>query len=231
MAVGSTVHRGCAIEQHTLDVAKLTLFPPTGAQTLFQREFFVVPAPQVRPVDRWFVDEILPHERVYLDYARRLVRNDDEAGDIVQEVYTRLFGLDGWSAIANPPAYVMRMIHNQAVERIRRARVVTMRPLPAPTLFEIADETPDSFRIVAGKTQMARVQRAIAALPDACRIALTRRRFAEETPREIAHDLGISVSTFEKRLARAVELLTRALTPQERCSEERSDEAREKMLL
>lgn len=192
-------------------------------------------APQVRPIDRWFVDEVLPSERAYLDYARRTVRNDEEAGDIVQDVYARLFTLDGWSAIANPPGYVMRMIHNQAIERIRQARVVTMQPLPAPVLFEIADDTPDAFRVVAGRTQMARVQQAIAALPERCRIALVRRRFAEETPREIASDLGISVSTFEKRLARAVELLTHALTPQERAegqaAEARSAEPREKMLL
>jgi RNA polymerase sigma-70 factor (ECF subfamily) len=173
-----------------------------------------VTAPNVRPIDRWFVDEVLPHERAYLDYARRAARSDDEAGDIVQEAYAKIFTLDGWAAIANPPGYVMRMIRNLAVGRIRQARVVTMQPLPPSALCEIADEAPDSFRVIAGRTQMARVQQAISQLPDRCRVALVRRRFAEETPREIAHDLGISVSTFEKRLARAVELLTYALTPQ-----------------
>jgi RNA polymerase sigma-70 factor (ECF subfamily) len=190
-----------------------------------------VTAPQVRPIDRWFVDEVLPHERAYLAYARRTVRNDEEAGDIVQDVYAKLFTLDGWSAIANPPGYVMRMIHNQAIERIRQARVVTMQPLPELSLHEVADDTPDSFRTVAARMQMAHVQKAIATLPERCRIALVRRRFAEETPREIASDLGISVSTFEKRLARAVELLTHALTPQDRTCEAPSEDVREKMLL
>lgn len=192
-------------------------------------------APQVRPIDRWFIDEVLPHERAYLDYARRTMRNDEEAGDIVQEVYSKLFTLDGWSAIANPPGYVMRMIRNQAIERIRRARVVAKQALPAPALLDIADDTPDAFRIVAARTQMERVHKAIATLPDRCRVALLRRRFAEETPREIASDLGISVSTFEKRLARAVELLTHAMTPQDRSAGERPDqscgETQEKVLL
>ena len=184
-------------------------------------------APNVRPIDRWFVDEVLPHERAYIDYARRTVRNDDEAGDIVQEVYVKIFTLDGWAAIANPPGYVMRMIRNLAVERIRQARVVTMQPLPPAALSEVADEAPDSFRVVAARRQMAHVQQAISHLPDRCRVALVRRRFAEETPREIAHDLGISVSTFEKRLARAVELLTYALTPQSRSAEPQSPKERE----
>ncbi|AHE53256.1 RNA polymerase sigma factor [Sphingomonas sanxanigenens] len=188
-------------------------------------------APYVRPIDRWFMDEVLPHERAYLDYARRTVHDHDEAGDIVQDVYAKLFTLDGWSAIANPPAYVMRMIRNQSIERIRQARVVTMQPLPAPALIEIVDDTPDSFRIVAAQSQMARVQRAIAALPERCRIALVRRRLAEDTPREIASDLGISISTFEKRLARAVELLTLALTPHDPPADAAPEQAREKMLL
>lgn len=184
-------------------------------------------APNVRPIDRWFVDEVLPHERAYIDYARRTVRNDDEAGDIVQEVYAKIFTLDGWAAIANPPGYVMRMIRNLAVERIRQARVVTMQPLPSSALLDIADETPDSFRVVAGRNQMACVQHAISQLPERCRVALVRRRFAEETPREIANSLGISVSTFEKRLARAVELLTYALTPQNRRADARPSEERD----
>lgn len=177
------------------------------------------------------MDEVLPHERAYTAYARRTIRDDDEAGDIVQEVYAKLFTLDGWTAIANPPGYVMRMIYSNAIDRIRQARVVAMQPLPASALPDIADDLPDSFRIVAARSQMERVHQAIASLPDRCRIALIRRRFGEETPRDIASDLGISISTFEKRLARAVELLTHAVAPQEAMAEEASEQAPEKMLL
>lgn len=185
----------------------------------------------VRPIDRWFVDEVLPHESAYIAYARRTVRDEDEAGDIVQEVYAKLFTLDGWTAIANPPGYVMRMIYCHSIDRIRQARVVTMQPMPAPAITDVADDMPDSFRIVAARTQMARVHQAIAALPDRCRIALVRRRFGEESPRAIADDLGISISTFEKRLARAVQLLTHALTPYEPAMDDVSEQSQEKMLL
>ena len=206
------------------------------AHTSSTAEPLFVTAPQIRPIDRWFVEEVLPHECAYLSYASKVTRNAQEAGDIVQEAYVKLFTLDGWSAIANPPAYVTRMIHNQAVERVRRARVVPLQPLPTPAAMDVADDTPDAFRVVASRRQMARVQQAIAALPERCRIALVRRRFAEESPREIASDLGISVSTFEKRLARAVELLSHALAPQERhpdelCSGTRPEVVREKILL
>lgn len=187
-------------------------------------------APHIRPIDRWFLDEVLPHERAYVDFARRTLRTED-ASDLVQEVYEKLLTLDGWAAIANPPGYVMRMIHNLAIDRIRQARVVALQPMPSPTELEIADDMPDSFRIVAAKAQMARVHHAISDLPERCRIALIRRRFGEETPREIARDLGISISTFEKRLARAVELLTIRLTPHSTCSEERPIEEHDRKML
>ena len=141
-----------------------------------------------------------------------MVHNDDEASDIVQEAYEKLIMLDGWAAIGNPPGYVMRMIRNLAIDRIRRARVVAMQPLPPPTSPDLADERPDSFRVVAAQIEMARVQQAISTLPERCRVVLVRRRFGEETPCGIASDLGISISTFEKRLARAVELLSHLLT-------------------
>jgi RNA polymerase sigma factor (sigma-70 family) len=191
-----------------------------------------VTLPYVRPIDRWFIEEVLPHERAYLDYANRVARDEAEAGDIVQEAYAKLFTLDGWTAIANPAGYVMRVVRNIAIERHRRAKVVALQPLPAPASLDIVDEAPDSFRVVAARRQMARVQQAILALPERCRVALVRRRFDGESPSAIATDLGISLSTYEKRLARAVELLTHALTPQERGTEpSRSAEQDHKALL
>lgn len=146
-------------------------------------------------------------------YAIRLARSEDEASDLLQECYAKLLGLSGFAAITNPQGYAMRVIHNLAMERFRKAQVVEFAPLRAASEIECMDDTPDSFRILAGKHQLERVEEAIESLPERCRVALVRRRYEEQSPREIASDLGISVSTFEKRLARAVALVARALTP------------------
>ncbi|HZF46059.1 MAG TPA: sigma-70 family RNA polymerase sigma factor [Sphingomonadaceae bacterium] len=165
----------------------------------------------LRPIDRWFIDEVLPHEPAFLDAARRLERDPEAASDLVQEAFLRLFGMDGWASIANPRHYVMRMLRNISIERLRRAKIVEFQRISDIDDFDVEDETPDQFRILAGQEMVGRVNAALNAMPERCRTVFIRRRFDEQPPREIASELGISLSTMEKRLARAVTLLARAL--------------------
>lgn len=169
-----------------------------------------------RPIDRWMIEEVLPHEPQYLAVARRLTRNDDEAADLVQEAMVKLLAVDGWAAIANPRTYAIRSIHNLAFGRMRRAKIVEFQQLSEIDSLELVDEAPDAFRVAAGRDQLARLSNALAAMPERCRTVLVRRRFQDEAPSDIADDLGISLSTLEKRLRRALHLLGRALEPGDR---------------
>lgn len=169
--------------------------------------------PTPRPIDRWLIDEVLPHEARYVAAARRLTRSQEEAADLVQDALVRLMALDGWAAIANPRAYVIRLIHNLAIERMRRARIVEFQQLAESDTIDLCDDAPDAFRVMAGREQVERLSQALNALPERCRTVFVRRRLREQAPGDIARDLGISVSTFEKRLSRALYLLTRALDP------------------
>jgi RNA polymerase sigma factor (sigma-70 family) len=168
--------------------------------------------PALRPIDRWFIDEVLPHERRYLGVALRLTANADDARDLVQDAYAKLFTLDGWSAIDSPQSYVIRVIRNLAIERIRRARIVPFQQLVDADALDIADEAPGAFREVAAREEIARVVAAVQSLPERCRTVVLRRRFGNESPREIARSTGQSLSTLEKRLARGMQLLAAALS-------------------
>jgi len=167
--------------------------------------------PKLRPIDRWFIDEVLPHEKRYIAAARALTDSEDEARDLVQEVYVKLFSLDGWAAIESPPGYVMRMLRNLAIEHLRRAKIVSFRRLTEADAQNIWDESSDPFRVTAAREQLSKVMEALGKLPERCRAVLLRRRFADETPTEIARATGESISTLEKRLARGMQLLTQAL--------------------
>jgi RNA polymerase sigma-70 factor (ECF subfamily) len=167
--------------------------------------------PKLRPIDRWFIDEVLPHERRYITAARALTDNEDEARDLVQEVYVKLFSLDGWAAIESPPGYVLRMLRNLAIEHLRRAKIVGFRRLTEADAQNVRDESPDAFRVMAAREQLSKVMEALEKLPERCRAVLLRCRFADETPTEIARATGESLSTLEKRLARGMQLLTQAL--------------------
>ena len=166
---------------------------------------------QIRPIDRWFVETVLPNEPAFIARAQRLTKSPEAADDLVQEAYARLLGIDGWHALDNPRAYVFRILRNLAVEQIRRARVVDFQHLSGLETFDIADETPGTFQVVAAKDELASLFRAIDDLPERNRTVIRMRRIEDAPPRKIAQRLGLSLSTVEKRLARGLFLLTRAL--------------------
>lgn len=170
----------------------------------------------VRPIDRWFIDEVLPHERYLLVVAQRLCGDPDEARDLVQEVFARMLSTEGWAAISSPQAFMVRMLRNLAVERIRRARIVDFRQFVDADHLNLADDAPDPQRIAEDRQAVADFGQALEQLPERCRTVFVRRRIEDQSPREIASDLGVSLSTLEKRLARAITLLTKALEPRRR---------------
>jgi len=182
---------------------------------------------ELRPIDRWFIDEVLPHERRYIAAARALTANEDEARDLVQEAYVKLFSLNGWAAIESPPAYVLRMLRNLAIEHLRRAKIVSFRRLTETDAKNIWDEAPDQFRVMSAREQLSRVMLALEKLPERCRAVLLRRRLGDETPTEIARATGESISTLEKRLARGMQLLTRALEFQGAAERVRDDSSKQ----
>jgi RNA polymerase sigma-70 factor (ECF subfamily) len=169
--------------------------------------------PVVRPIDRWFIDEILPWERDLLAAAGRLCNGSDEAQDLVQDVFARMLTIEAWSAIADPRAYMKRMMRNLVIERIRRAKIVDFRQLVDADHLDLPDDAPDQHRIAEDRQAMADLVSALDTLPERCRTPFVRRRIDGHAPGDIARDLDISVSTLEKRLARAIQLLTRAFQP------------------
>ncbi|WP_181814791.1 RNA polymerase sigma factor [Sphingomonas aracearum] len=145
--------------------------------------------------------------------ARRLRTGSDEPQDLVQDVFARMLTTEGWSAIANPRTYMLQMLRNIAIDRMRRAKIVDFRHFADADEYDLPDDAPDPHRIVEGRQQMKAFAEALHALPERCRVVFERRRIEGQSPRQIASELGVSLSTLEKRLARAIHLLTRALEP------------------
>lgn len=165
----------------------------------------------LRPIDAWFAASILPHETDLIRQARRWTADEEEARDLVHESYASLLQLTAWDQILNPAGYATRIIRNIALQRMRRARIVPMRQFAALEDVEYPDPAPDSFAIAAGRDELRRMMVAIEALPPACRRVILLRKVEAMAPRDIARQLGISLSTVEKHLARGMLLLARAL--------------------
>jgi RNA polymerase sigma factor (sigma-70 family) len=162
----------------------------------------------LRPIDAWFASAILPHETALLDRARHWATDECEARDLLHEAYAQILQLESWDHIANPMAYMVRTMRNNALQRLRRARIVPMRPFTEQEA-ERPDPAPDSFSICADRAALSRLAAAIDRLPPACRRVVLLRKIEELPPRAIAERLDISLSTVEKHLARGLSLLVR----------------------
>ena len=118
-------------------------------------------------------------------YARSIVRNDHDAEDIVQQVFTRMLtAIQNYEERSVPfSAWLLRIAHNMAIDHIRRRSSVCEEPevMAAP-------DTP------AMETRHLReaIQDALAELPDPQREIVVLRHMAGLSPREIAERLGRS---------------------------------------
>lgn len=163
----------------------------------------------LRPIDQWFADRVFVFQSKHRAYAMRLTGDRDEAEDLVQEAYARLFRLTNWAEIANPHAFTMRVIHNEAVERFRKAHVVQLDRSISLQALEPVDEQPLPDRIAIARDDLQRMAGHFDNLPERCREAVHLRKIENLSPREVAAKMEISVSTLEKHLSKGLRLLAK----------------------
>ncbi len=164
----------------------------------------------LRDVDRWFIDEVLPHRQIFRRQAARLVAPGD-AEDLVQEAYARAINASHHRDIDNPRAFVLTIMRNLAFERHRRASVVRFEHLADLDAMDIADSAPDQFAILSGHLELKRLIELMDQLPPQPRAVVKMRRIEGMLPKDIAVRLGLSVSTVEKHLAKGLAILAHAM--------------------
>lgn len=169
------------------------------------------PVSPIRPIDTWFIEQVLPLEPALLAAARKLVDDPDTAGDLVQEAFMRVLASEGWARIEAPHSFMLRLMRNLAIDRLRRARIARFDQISQLDGFDVPDEAPDAYRVVVGRQQLAALSAALRQLPERCRRVFVMRRIENHSPVEISRRLGVSVSTLEKRLARAHLLIAQAM--------------------
>ena len=151
--------------------------------------------------------------RDYLPALRRFFSRrapGGEADDLTQEVYLRLHGHD-LDTIANPKGYLFRIASSVLADRARRRRA---RAADAHDFLEEWDHPVEEIspeRVLLGREALNDVIAAIEALPPRTRQAFVLHRFEEMKYGEIAVRMGISASSVEKHIMRALQHLVKGL--------------------
>ncbi|WP_093450745.1 RNA polymerase sigma factor [Sphingomonas sp. YR710] len=166
----------------------------------------------------WFKSSILPHQGALRARLRRMLSADADLDDIVSESLARAYAADDWARISNGKHYLFRIARNILIDDARRNAVVSFDYVADIESLQVDCSTEMGL---SARDELRHVQHAIDGLPPQCRRVFLRRRVHELSLGEIAGEMGLSVSTVEKHLAKAVMLLAKAMSEIEECSFER----------
>ncbi len=168
----------------------------------------VIVATMANDLDDWFAREILAHEPALMRYLLRWWPHRDDAADLRQEIYIRVYETSAAALPAHPKSLLFTTARNLMTDRWRRSRVVPLEALgeiDAPQL-PVDEITPD--RRLAAQRELRSLVRAFDRLPPQRRKVLWLRRVEELSIKQIAERMGITPKTAENHLA----LATRAIT-------------------
>jgi RNA polymerase sigma-70 factor (ECF subfamily) len=141
------------------------------------------------------------HKKVY-SIAYGVVRQREEALDVVQEVFIKLFrSIRNFKGRSNFYTYLYRMTMNTAIDHKRKAGKQFMSSLDEEGSFEPSDEAERGpERILLQKELEERVKLAMDKLPDEQRAALIFRDVEGLSYQEMAEAMGCSIGTVMSRL-------------------------------
>jgi len=150
-------------------------------------------------------------------FARGYVRSADDAEEVVEDVFARLWTLRAQLDIRDSvKAYLYTATRNHALNRLRHERIwsrwLRRRPPgdPAPGMSQPAIDTGEEL---ATSEFAAAIDAAVQGLPARCRQVFTLHRQHGLTYAEIAAVMRIAPKTVENQLGRALRLLRARLAP------------------
>jgi len=146
--------------------------------------------------------------RLAFQLALRMLGNDQEVDDVLQDAYLRVWqGLPGLRDRGAVLAWICRIVRNVAADRIRqhkrsRARRDSSAELAA-LLEARASELPGPEDRLAWAEQCAAIAAAVSELRPKHRVVLLLREVDDMSYEQIGVALGIPIGTVESRLYRA----------------------------
>lgn len=161
--------------------------------------------------DRWFAEQIRPHEPALRAYLSKRFPSHPDHDDLVQETFARVLRHANPARMVFPRAYLFITARNAAVDYFRRQQshpheALEDMPEVSPALI---DETPSVVESLESRQRREVLIEALRALPERCREVMLLRYLDGCSSREIAARLGVSVGTVKGHLLKGKRDCTR----------------------
>lgn len=155
------------------------------------------------------------HARAIFRLACRMVGDEHDADDVVQETFFRAYRQIGrFESRANFGTWLYRIAVNCSLDLLRqRPRREREQPEAAEQALAEADGGASPERLTFSAEVQARVDAALQHLSDAERAAFVLRHFEGQSIEEIGRALGLRTSATKHTVFRAVQKMRRALEP------------------
>ncbi len=149
------------------------------------------------------------HRKELHRFLLKRVACADTANDLLQDMFLRLVNLKSSEPVLNPRAFVYRIAANLATDHLRRNRESI--ELDAPEVAKISDNKGEPEHIVFSQQQIALCEKVLSEISPLSLKILVMSRFDGYTHKQIADELGISVSWVEKNIISALKQCKTAL--------------------
>ena len=164
----------------------------------------------VRNPEAAFVLLVERQSRFAFKVAYAVLRNVEDAEDVVQDTFLKLFRTGAWKQIRDEKGFLARVAWRLAVSRARSKRQV-----PQPEASEIAaeEDSPEKACLVSERSRT--IHRLIDALPEKLRRPLALSSIQEMTTPEIAAVMDLPEGTVRRLLMEARTLLKEKISRME----------------
>jgi len=149
-----------------------------------------------------FQNRVLPVKNKLFRFALRFLGNEDEAKDIVQEVFVRVWnGREKMNEIQNWEAWCMRITKNLSLDRIRS--ITRRHTNPIEDGYAVTNDSMTPFESTEMRESMKRINQLIAALPDKQRQVIHLRDVEGYSYNEICDIMELDMNQVKVNLFRA----------------------------
>jgi len=148
-----------------------------------------------------FKIKVLPVSKKVLRFATHFLKDEDEARDVVQDVFLKLWQKrEELDQVENMEAFAMRMTRNRCLDIIRASRTVHMDAETDRQLKQVSIDVHSKIELSEAASQ---VKKLISRLPDLQRQVMELRDIEQMEYEEIAGVTGLQVNAIRVNLSRA----------------------------
>jgi RNA polymerase sigma factor (sigma-70 family) len=146
---------------------------------------------------------MLPHLDAAYNLAKWLLRNEDDARDVVQEAYLRAFKSFGGFHGSNGRPWLLTIVRNTAYNLIKKNQTANLTTTFDEEQHVLDPESTSPATLVEQDEKSQLIRRALDRLPDEFREIVVLRHLEGLSYKEIAEVAHLAPGTVMSRLARA----------------------------